>query len=82
MISVIGIIGEVGATGNDLCAVLCEIDRLRALDERQFLDAVMRLEDVARSNMRYGHQVLAQRMEVDLLTRLRRHVLDGLGAAA
>ncbi|MEA2025270.1 MAG: hypothetical protein U9O18_01130 [Chloroflexota bacterium] len=60
-----------------LCAVLCEIDRLRDLDPRAMRDLFMDLEEVRRANLHYGREVLPHRLKVDAQAALARHILDG-----
>lgn len=59
------------------CAVLCEIDRLRALNSDAIRDIFMELEEVRRANLRYGHDVLRYRLAVDAQTAMTQHILDG-----
>lgn len=67
---------EVRDPNDRLCAVLCEIDRLRSLDEVRFVEVVAELAEVRRANLRYGREVLARRMRARLLLGMRQHILD------
>jgi hypothetical protein len=59
-----------------LCAVLCEINRIRGLDPPRLLDLFMATHDIRRANLRYGRDVLPHRLKVDARQALERFVLD------
>ena len=51
-----------------LCAVLCEVDRLRSLTDDAMHRLFMELEEVRRANLGYGRDVLPHRVRIDART--------------
>ncbi len=59
-----------------LCAVLAEIDRLRALPSRELHAAFIELEERRRANLIYGRDVLAHRLQSEARAAVAKLALD------
>ncbi len=60
-----------------LCAVICEVDRLRGIGVTELHARFLELEEVRRANLRLGHDVLARRLAAEACSAVTRRLLDG-----
>lgn len=73
---------EIESPNERLCAVLCEVDRLRRLSSDEVHGALLALEDRRLANMRYGRQVLPHRLRHGLTRSMTELLFVGAGARA